>query len=111
MIVNGNRQGLLRPLLPDHVLIQRVLDLLRRRDLGDRFRYLALLILGQNLVAEGDALVADVDRWAGDELPDRVFRLAAERASQVFVVRHDDALSRWRWAPVVGLDGGGSSYS
>jgi hypothetical protein len=62
-------------LLPDHVLVEDVLDLVRGRDLGDRLGYLTLFVLGENLVAEGDALVANVDRRAGDELPTESFDL------------------------------------
>src|SRR3981081_4212338 len=72
----------------------RILDLLRSRDLGDRFGDLALLILGEDLVAERDALVADVDGRARDELPDRVLRLAAERAAKMFIVRHSGDSAR-----------------
>ena len=88
VIVDGNRQCLLRVLLPDHVLVEDVLDLVRRRDLGNCLGDLTLFILGENLVAEGDALVANVDRGPGDELPNRVFRFAAERAAEVFIVGH-----------------------
>ena len=93
MVVDGDCQRLLRLLLPDHVLIERVLDLLWSRDLSDRLGDLALFVLGEDLIAERDALVADVDGGPGDELPDRVLRLSAERAAKVFVVRHDISLS------------------
>src|SRR4029079_4929053 len=93
VIVHRDRQRLLRLLLTDDVLVEGVLDLLWSRDLGDRFGYLALLILGEDLIAERDALVADVNRWAGDELPNRVLGLSAERTTKVFVVRHDRSLS------------------
>src|SRR5256885_13603146 len=88
VIVSRHGQGLLRLLLTDHVLIEHVLDLGGSRDLRDRLGDLALLVLRQDLVAQRDALVADVHARAGDELPDRVLGLAAERASQVFIVRH-----------------------
>ena len=88
VIVDRDGERLLRLLLPDHVLVEDVLDLLRRRDLSDRLGYLALLVLRQNLVAESDALVADVDGRTGDELPDRVLRFPAERAAEVFVLGH-----------------------
>src|SRR6185437_2655234 len=81
VVVDGHRQRLLGLFLPDHVLVQRLLDLLRRWDLGDRFRDLALLVLGEDLIAERDTLVADVDRGPGDELTDRVLGLPAERAT------------------------------
>src|SRR6266511_1020170 len=90
VVVDRDGQGLLGLLLADHVLVQHVLDLRRRRDLGDRLGDLPLLVLRQDLVAEGDALVADVDRRPGDELPDRVLRLAAEGAAEVLIVGHGD---------------------
>src|SRR2546425_4828862 len=42
------------------------------RGAGDRLGDLPLLVLRQDLVAEGDALTTNVDRRAGNELPDRV---------------------------------------
>lgn len=41
---------------------------------------LAGRLLGEDQVAQADALVADVDTGTGDELGDRVLVLAAERA-------------------------------
>src|ERR1051326_4029631 len=96
VIVDCDRQRFLRSLLTDHVLVQNVFDLLRRRDLCNGFGNLSLLVLRENLVAQSNALVADVDRRAGDEFPDRVFRLSAERAAQMFVVRHNESLQRTR---------------
>src|SRR6185437_9160839 len=81
VVVHRDRQRFLGLFLTDDVLVQDVLDFLRRGNLRDRIGYLALFILLQNLVAESDALVADVDRWPGDEFPDRVLGLAAERAA------------------------------
>ena len=94
VVVDRHRERLLGRLLPDHVLVEHVLDLLRRRDLGHRLRHLALLVLREDLVAERDALVADVDGRPGDELPDGVLRLAAERAAQVAVVGHQERYRR-----------------
>ena len=88
MIVNGDGQRLLRLLLTDHVLVEDILDLLRRGDLGYRLSYLALLILRQNLVAESDAFVADVNGRSGNELPDGILRFAAEGATEVFLLGH-----------------------
>src|SRR5207249_1307292 len=84
----GDVEGLLGLLLADHVLVQHLLDFGRGGDLGDRLGDLALFILRQDLVAEGDALVANVHRRPGDELPDRVLGLPAERAAEVLVVGH-----------------------
>src|SRR5207247_10326715 len=88
VVVDGHGEGLLGAVLPDHVLIQHVLDFGGRGDLRDGFGDLALLILGQDLIAERDALIADVDRGAGEEFPDRILGFAAERAAEVLIVRH-----------------------
>src|SRR2546425_1817902 len=82
-----------RPLLADHVLVQHLLDLGRGGDLRDGLGDLALLVLRQDLVAEGDALIANVDRRTGNELPDRVLRLAAERAAEVLIDRKSTRLN------------------
>src|SRR6185437_10184664 len=88
VVVDGDGERLLGFFLSDHVLVEDFFDFLRCGDLRDRFGDLALFILGENFVAERDALVADVDGRTGDELPNGILRLAAERATQVFVVRH-----------------------
>src|SRR2546429_61461 len=88
VVVHGDGEGLFGLLLPDHVLVQHVLDLGRRRDLRDRLGDLSLLVLRENLVAERDALIANVDGRSGNEFPDRVLRLAAEGAAEVLIVGH-----------------------
>src|SRR5256885_94789 len=88
VVVDRHGERLLRLLLADHVLVQYVFNLGGDGDLGDRLGDLALLVLRQDLVAEGDALIANVDRWSGNELPDRVLRLAAEGAAEVLIVGH-----------------------
>ena len=89
VVVDRDGQVRLARSCPIDILIQHVLDLLRRGNrvlpLGD----LPLFVLRQDLVAERDALVADVDRRAGNELPDRVLALAAEASN-------GDAC-RWTW--------------
>src|SRR3989442_15681537 len=75
-------QDLLRPLLADHVLVEDVLDL---GGFGERADLAALLffpLLGDDVVAELDALVADVHRRAGDQFTDVILALPAERALQ-----------------------------
>src|SRR5262249_38797988 len=47
---------------------------------------LAIIFLGDDVVAELDALVADVDGGPSDELTDLPLRLAAERAGEIDVV-------------------------
>jgi hypothetical protein len=71
--------------LADHVLLQDVVDLARLRQVlqleGRRRRQL----LVDDLVTEVDALVADVDARAGDQLFDLPLRLAAEAAEELLV--------------------------
>src|SRR6266576_176953 len=88
VVIDGYGEGLLGAVLPDYVLVQDVFDFRRRGDLGDGFRDLALFVLRQDLIAERNALIADVDRRSGDEFPDRILGFAAERAAEVLVVRH-----------------------
>ena len=83
VVVNGHRQVLFGQLLPDDVLVQHVLDL---GGLGDvvklllRLIRLAQALVFDDLVAQVDALVADIGAGPGDELGDFVLRFAAEGA-------------------------------
>src|SRR5438552_12154099 len=82
VVVDRDGEDFLRPLLADHVLVEDILDL---RGLGKRAELAALLLfplLGDDVVAELDALVADVDRRARDQLADVVLALPAEGALQ-----------------------------
>jgi hypothetical protein len=56
--------------------------------LRDGFGDFALFVLGEDLIAECDALITNVDRRPGDELPDGILGFAAERAAEMLVVRH-----------------------
>jgi len=49
---------------------------------------LPLVLLGDDVVAQLDALVADVHVRPGDELLDALLGLSAEAAAKVFVTRH-----------------------
>jgi hypothetical protein len=82
VVVNRDREGLLGRFLPDDVGVEELVNLLR---LGQviplELRGLGELFL-DDLVAQIDALVADVHAGAGDELLDLLLRLAAERTLQ-----------------------------
>ena len=82
MVVDGDGEGLLRGLLADDVLLEEGEDLLRLRQF--ELAGLGLAGLGEalfdDLVAELDALVADVDAGPGDELLDLLLALSAEGA-------------------------------
>jgi hypothetical protein len=85
VVVDGDRKRALGLLLPDHVLIQDGVDLLRLRQAVDVERRRGGQLLVDDLVAEIDALVADVYARAGDQLLDLALGLAAEAAEELFV--------------------------
>jgi hypothetical protein len=70
VVVDSDGEGALGGLLADHVLLQDLVDLARLRQVleFDRRRRGQLLI--DDLVAEVDALVADVDAGPCDQLLD-----------------------------------------
>src|SRR5205823_12557831 len=82
VVVHGDRENLLRGLLCDDVVVEELVDLARLRQfLEFQFGGLGELFL-DDLVAEVDALVADVHAGAGDELLHLLLRLPAERTLQ-----------------------------
>ena len=85
VVEDRDREHLLGVLLPDHVLVERRGDDLRIRN---RPRLAALgrrrpVVLLEDLLAEIDALVADVHARAGDELANLLLALATERTTRV----------------------------
>ena len=87
MVVNGDRKNLFRRFLADHVLIEDLADLVRRRQLvpiGAR-GLAARTFLANDVVAKLDALVADEHRGTGDQFAHLVLALAAERAVKELV--------------------------
>ena len=80
VVVDRDRERALGLALPDDVLVEEIVDLGRLGQLVE----LDLTGLGQllldDLVAEIDALVTDVDAGAGDQFLDLLLALPAERA-------------------------------
>ena len=99
VIVDGDREDALGALLADHVLVEHLLDLSRlRHGRGGGEPLFLVALLGDDVVAEVDALVADVDGRSGDELAHLVLTLAAERTDQIApaiiaVLRHTTPLT------------------
>ena len=85
MVVDGDGEGSLRSLLAHHVLVQDVVDLLRLGQVLELEAGGGGQLLVDDLVAEIDALVADVDAGTGDQLLDLTLRFPAERAEELLV--------------------------
>src|SRR5262249_37962563 len=79
VVVDGDGERLLRARLSDDVAIELGDDFLRCGVL----RTLGGLFLGEDVVAQPDALVADEDPRPGDELAHLASTLAAERAVEI----------------------------
>src|SRR6202165_5246201 len=95
VVVDGDREDALGVVLADHVLVERGADGLR----VENEAALSLLRGGgpavflDHFVAEVDALVADEDARARDQLADLVLALSAERAA--CVSGHDPGVRSW----------------
>ena len=88
VVVHGDGQDLLGAFLADDVRVELVLDLARGGDVGEEGlgHPPALPLLVQDLLAELDAVAADVDvAGAFDERADVAIALAAERAVSVLL--------------------------
>jgi hypothetical protein len=86
VVVHGDRKHLLRALLPDHVLIEHLLDLVRARQLVAGPLRALFQLFTNDVVAELYTLVADEHRRTGDELAYFMLALAAEGAVQQLAV-------------------------
>ena len=86
VVVDGHGERALGLVLADHVVVEDVVDLARLGQIVETEDGRRGELLVDDLVAEIDALVADVHARAGDELLDLPLRLAAEAAEQLVVV-------------------------
>ncbi len=88
VIMDGDGEDLLGAFLADDVGIELFLELARGRDIGEeRLGHAApLALLVEDLLAESDAVAADVDiSRTFDEWTDVAIAFAAERAIGVFL--------------------------
>ena len=92
VVVDGDREDLLRLLLADDVVVQVAVDLAGLGKIVEANLGPLRELFFDDLVAEIDALVADVNAWTRDELLDLLLALPAERAleqvSPVTELRH-----------------------
>ena len=85
VVVDGDRESALGLVLADDVVVEGGVDVARLGQLLEVERRRSRELLVDDLVAEVDALVADVHARAGDELLDLPLRLAAEAAEELVV--------------------------
>src|SRR6185436_11250411 len=100
MIVNRDREHPFGVVLADHIIVEHLADLGRGRHAVAGFDERGLGFLADDVVAQLDAFVADEHGRAGDQLPDLVLRLAAERAVEgALAVAAAQFRHRLSWGP------------
>ena len=85
VVVDRDRERALRLFLRDDVVVQDGVDVERLREVVEVELRRARQLLVDDLVAEIDALVADVDAGTSDQLLDLPLTFAAEAAKQLLV--------------------------
>jgi hypothetical protein len=85
VVVDRNRERALGRVLADDVVVEHVVDLSRLRQVLELEGGRSGELLVDDLVAEIDALVADIDAGAGNQLFDLSLRLPAEAAEKLLV--------------------------
>src|SRR6185369_13511530 len=80
VVVDGDGEHALGAILADHIIVEHLADLGWGRDAVPRLDQGRLRFFTDDVVAKLDTLIADEDGRPGDQLPDLVLRLAAERA-------------------------------
>jgi hypothetical protein len=79
----GHREDTFSAILPDYILIEMMLDFGWLLQFGGYFLLRFFPVLGNDVIAEVHALVANVDSRTGDEFAHFVPAFPAERATQV----------------------------
>jgi hypothetical protein len=78
MLVDGYGEALLGFVLADYVFVKKVFDLARFGQRWSRRNGFGLLIVRDDLVADINALVADIDGRTGNEFLNFILRLTTE---------------------------------
>src|SRR6185312_2883002 len=84
VVVDGDGELLLRPLLADDVLVEELLDLLRGGERRARAAVLETVVVRDDVVADLDAFIADEYGRTRNELADVVLIFITERAPEDF---------------------------
>jgi len=83
VVVHGHRQDLLRGLLADNIIVQDFVDVLRVGNFAGRVEeFFFFNFLSDDVVAQLDAFIADVNVWTGNQFFDFTLPFAAEAAMQ-----------------------------
>src|ERR1700716_1795293 len=82
VIVDRDRQHLLRMALTDHVIVEDLADFLRGRNAVARLHQRGFVLLADDIHAQFDAFVADEYGGTRDQFADFMLALATERAIQ-----------------------------
>src|SRR5438477_3573131 len=100
VVVDRDGELLLRALLADDVLVEELLDLLRGGQRGPRAAVLETVVVGDDVVADLDAFIADEYRRTRNKFPEVVLILDTERGSQDFRLarRFDHASKPFAWS-------------
>jgi hypothetical protein len=85
VVVDGDRECALGRVLADHVLVEDLVDLGGLGEVLELEAGRSGQLLVDDLVAEVNALVADVDAGPGDQLLDLALGLAAKAAEELLV--------------------------
>jgi hypothetical protein len=82
--MDRNGEDFLCSFLTDYVLIENALDLGRFGHVRRRGQILIVIaFFGNNIVAQINAFITDVNGWASDKLPNLVLALSTERADEI----------------------------
>ena len=83
MIVNGHREDFFRPFLADYILVQNIFDSSGLGNLRGPRRPFPFIFLGNDVIAEFHAFIADINRRTGNEFLDFVLAFSAKGTSKL----------------------------
>jgi hypothetical protein len=82
MIVYSHREALLSIVLPNDIGVKKRFDLGRGREVELAFSFRNIGFFVNDVCADLDALITDVDVWSSDELADFTLALRTKGAAQ-----------------------------